>query len=149
MLRNPSLLLLGAYLITLCKAHGNHGSRNSHDQVPVTEEEEQDWATRHMKEEHHISSFDAPSFFTLHDYDSNGYWDGAEIQRTYGLEDESNRNVDEHARYHVKEAVLREFDEDGDERIDMGEWIKGWKGGKRLMDFGVSCTIRERDGGRW
>ena len=38
-----------------------------------------------MHTEHHIDSFDLPSFFKLHDLNQDGVWDEAEIEAVYGL----------------------------------------------------------------
>ena len=75
--------LLG--LARYAHAHGGH------EQQPVPADA--DWTTRHMIEEHHISSFDAGSFFNLHDYDSSNEWTPDDILKTYGLKDESTKHV--------------------------------------------------------
>ena len=77
----PFLRLAAACLVTgLVAAHGTHDASVSRPDS---------WAEYHMLEEHHVSNFDAPSFFTLHDFNSDGIWTGDEIRRTYGLDDES------------------------------------------------------------
>jgi hypothetical protein len=40
-----------------------------------------------------MDSWDAGSFFALHDYNSDGFWQGDEVLRTYGLMDLSNKDV--------------------------------------------------------
>ena len=46
-----------------------------------------------MAEEHHLTGFDASSFFTLHDFNSDGSWTADEVRRMYGLEDESLKDT--------------------------------------------------------
>lgn len=65
-------------------AHGSHESSG---------ERSSSWAEYHMLEEHHLSNFDAPSFFTLHDFNGDGIWDGSEVRRFYGLDDESLKDT--------------------------------------------------------
>ena len=67
-------------LAALAVAHGNHESAGNTFAS---------WAEYHMAEEHHVSNFDAPSFFTLHDFNSDGSWTPDEVRRMYGLDDES------------------------------------------------------------
>lgn len=45
-----------------------------------------------MHTEHHIDSFDLPSFFKLHDLNMDGFWDTAEIQAVYGLKHDASHN---------------------------------------------------------
>jgi hypothetical protein len=77
-------MLLG-YTTILCAitslvvAHGGHESAKNVDS----------WAEYHMAEEHHVDNFDAPSFFTLHDFNADGSWTPDEVRRMYGLDDES------------------------------------------------------------
>lgn len=109
-------------------------------QVPVSDDT--DWATRHMAEEHHIANLDPSAFFTLHDYDSSGQWSPEDIRRTYGLDDESAKDVPLEKKANAVNEVVGMFDRDGDGAISREEWMDGWvKDGKRLPDFGVSCHI--------
>lgn len=112
------------------QAHSGH-----HDQEPLGEHT--DWATRHMVEEHHISNFDPESFFLLHDYDASLTWTAAEISRTYGLDDESAKDVPEQKRQEVVKDVLGKFDFDVDGVVTLEEWLEGWHRGTRLQDFGL------------
>lgn len=72
-----------------------------------------------MHTEHHIDSFDLPSFFSLHDLNLDGYWDEAEIQAVYGLHHHSVKGklpdelVDGRADVVVKK-VLEKLDKDND-----------------------------------
>lgn len=84
---------------------------------------------------------DPASFFTLHDYDNSGSWMVADIRRTYGLDDESAKDIVEEKKADVVKGVLELFDKNGDGVVERGEWMNGWvKEGKRLPDFGVGVT---------
>ena len=121
-----SLALLALLPTALCHGH----------QVPISDDA--DWATRHMAEEHHIANLDPSAFFTLHDYDSSGQWTPDEIRRTYGLDDESAKDVPQETKTSGVQQVLDLFDKDGDGAISREEWLNGWvKKGKRLPDLGV------------
>lgn len=119
-------------------------------QVPVSDDA--DWATRHMAEEHHIANLDPSAFFTLHDYDSSGHWSPDEIRRTYGLDDESAKDVPAEKKINAVNEVIGMFDKDGDGGISKEEWMDGWvKDGKRLPDFGVGFynCFNELSGWAW
>ena len=123
-----SLALLALLPMALCHGH----------QVPISDDA--DWATRHMAEEHHIANLDPSAFFTLHDYDSSGQWSPDEIRRTYGLDDESAKDVPQEKKTSAVQEVVQMFDKDGDGAISREEWMDGWiKEGKRLPDLGVGC----------
>lgn len=91
-----------------------------------------------LPEEHHITTFDPGSFFALHDYDGSLTWTASEISRTYGLDDESAKDVPENKKQEVVRNVLEKFDLDGDGVVSREEWLEGWERGGRLLDFGVS-----------
>ena len=84
MLISIALLFAAASLVA---AHGSHESSgnagNTYDS----------WAEYHMAEEHHLTGFDAPSFFTLHDFNSDGSWTPDEVRRMYGLDDETLKDT--------------------------------------------------------
>lgn len=88
-------------------------------------------------EEHHISNLDPGAFFSLHDYDYSATWTPEEIRRTYGLNDESTKDVSEEKREQVVKGVMDLFDEDQDGAISREEWLHAWTAGRRLPDFGV------------
>lgn len=135
-----SLALLTFLPTVLCHGH----------QVPISDDA--DWATRHMAEEHHIANLDPSAFFTLHDYDSSGQWSPDEIRQTYGLDDESAKDVPQEKKTSGVQEVVQLFDKDGDGAISREEWMDGWiKEGKRLPDLGVGrhrCYNQFWDGAR-
>ncbi len=90
-------------------------------------------------EEHHIAAFDGDSFFSLHDFDSDGFWSATEVERTYGLMDASNDDLPASTRAVVAVAVMKLFDADGDGRISREEWRRGYDNGhsKTLPDLGT------------
>ncbi|CAF9910651.1 MAG: hypothetical protein ALECFALPRED_006784 [Alectoria fallacina] len=127
-LLNPIVSIALLALLPTALSHGH--------QVPVSDDA--DWATRHMAEEHHIANLDPSAFFTLHDYDSSGHWSADEIRRTYGLDDESAKDVPMEKKSNAVQEVIGMFDRDGDGGISREEWMDGWvKDGKRLPDFGT------------
>ncbi|KAI9821939.1 MAG: hypothetical protein M1827_002521 [Pycnora praestabilis] len=105
------------------------------DQEPL--QPDADWATRHMAEEHHIASFDPGAFFSLHDFDSSGAWTPDEILRTYGLEDESAKDVSREKREEVVSSVMTLLDRDGTGEVTHGAWMRFMAEGGRLPDFGL------------
>ncbi|KAJ5713348.1 uncharacterized protein N7483_010529 [Penicillium malachiteum] len=111
----------------LASAHGSHSS----DQ-PSSD----DWATRHMMEEHHIEGFDAPSFFLLHDYDSSGAWTTDEVRKTYGMDDESNKDMSESQKKDAIRQVFDLFDPENTGFITQESWVKGIAAGTKLPDLG-------------
>lgn len=88
-------------------------------------------------EEHHITTFDSTSFFTLHDYDGNLVWDGEEIIKTYGLKDESAKDVPQSKRDDVVREVLGLIDADNDGLVSKEEWRLFVEGGGKLPDLGT------------
>lgn len=110
-------------------AHGEHGV----PEVPA----DADWATRHMAEEHHITSFDSGTFFTLHDYDSTGKWSAEDVRKTYGLLDESAATIPQTKKDDVVRIVFQMYDKDGDGFITKDEYLEGINSGLKLPDFGT------------
>lgn len=64
-------------------------------------------------------------------------WTHDEITRTYGLDDESAKDVTVEKRHEVVQDVLDKFDKDGDDMITKWEFMEGWRNGWRLKDFGL------------
>ncbi|GAM88618.1 hypothetical protein ANO11243_066520 [Dothideomycetidae sp. 11243] len=122
------LLLSLLALLSLALAHGGH------DQSPLAPDA--DWASRHMAEEHHISSFDASSFFSLHDYSSRGTWDGDDILKTYGLRDASLSHLPSSAREDVVKRILNIYDANHDGVVSREEFVSKFEKGERLPDLG-------------
>ncbi|KAK2766921.1 hypothetical protein FQN54_006236 [Arachnomyces sp. PD_36] len=110
-------------------AHGDHSSSQD-------DGGEKDWATEHMREEHHIDNFDPASFFILHDYDSSGVWTPDEVRTTYGLNDESNAGVSEERKQEVVREVFRLFDPNNKGHITKSDWMRLNQAGRKLPDFG-------------
>lgn len=55
----------------------------------------------------------------------------------YGLDDESMRGVEEAKKAEVVRRTLEIFDADQSGAVETGEWMEGWRSGKRLEDFGL------------
>ncbi|MCJ1224858.1 hypothetical protein MMC12_001504 [Toensbergia leucococca] len=132
-----SLLPTTLALALLALLHPLH-AHSDHSQHPLSDTT--DWATRHMAEEHHITTFTPDAFFSLHDFDSSGAWTPDEIRRTYGLlddeEESTTREISEERKEEVVREVLGVWDANGDGVVGRGEWMVGWEAGKRLKDFG-------------
>ncbi|MCJ1245553.1 hypothetical protein MMC30_002757 [Trapelia coarctata] len=123
----PFLFLLPAAL-----AH-----RAGRAQEAAVSPDDADWAIIHLAEEHHISNFDPGAFFSLHDFDSSGGWSPDEVRRTYGLDDESLKDVSEAKREEVTREVFKLFDADRNGIIEREEWMVRCARGARLPDFGL------------
>ncbi|KAL9625267.1 MAG: hypothetical protein Q9160_000669 [Pyrenula sp. 1 TL-2023] len=87
--------------------------------------------------EHHIDNFDAGAFFSLHDFDSSGFWDAPEISKFYGLNDESLASVPHSRKAEVVRSVMQLFDPAQTGRITRDEWLRLSAAGVRLPDFGL------------
>lgn len=88
-------------------------------------------------EEHHITSFDSGTFFTLHDYDSTGKWSAEDVRKTYGLLDESAATIPQAKKDDVVRIVFQMYDKDGDGFITKDEYLEGINSGLKLPDFGT------------
>ncbi|OAA70359.1 EF-hand-like domain protein [Cordyceps fumosorosea ARSEF 2679] len=129
--------LIAAALATMVSAHGSHGS-GAHGGT-YGEEARSDypnWMTRHMAEEHGMGTFDAQSFFTLHDFDSDGVWEREEMQRMYGLMDPSNRDVSHDRREAAYRELLALLDTSGDNLVSRDEFAAFVADGRTLPDLG-------------
>uniref|UniRef100_A0A060TIM6 ARAD1D39556p n=1 Tax=Blastobotrys adeninivorans TaxID=409370 RepID=A0A060TIM6_BLAAD len=111
---------------------------------------EDSWQVRHMKHEHGIDSFDALSFFTLHDSDGSKTWTRNDILNLYGLlrdkvvgdgsgvgDNKVTKEITEQTRDQVVNDVLRLIDLNGDGVISMEEWRIFTNKGGELPDFGL------------
>lgn len=73
-----------------------------------------------MASEHHIESFDLPSFFKLHDLDMDGFWNKDEIAALYGLRHHSHqakvaaKTSNPELEEKIIGLVLEKLDLDGD-----------------------------------
>jgi len=124
----PRTVLALVALASYVQAHGGH------EQQPIAADA--DWATRHMAEEHHITSFDAGSFFNLHDYDSSNQWSPDDILKTYGLKDESTNHISQEEKDKAVQQVIDTFDRDKSGTISFAEYTVGIAQGLKLPDFG-------------
>ncbi|KAI5860348.1 hypothetical protein GGS23DRAFT_581052 [Durotheca rogersii] len=127
-----AILFLATGLAGSVLAHGDHSA----SQKPVVGESA-NWMAKHMAEEHHITDFDASSFFALHDFDADGNWEPAEMLRTYGLMDESNRDVPAARRDEILGELLRLLDRDRDGRVTRDEFVAFVRAGGALPDVGT------------
>ncbi|KAI1768895.1 hypothetical protein GGR53DRAFT_314990 [Hypoxylon sp. FL1150] len=131
-----SAILVAAGLVCRVLAHGDHSDHSGGSQKPMVDENAS-WMTKHMAEEHHISDFDASSFFVLHDYDADGHWEAEEILRTYGLMDESNKNVPQSRRDEIQRELLQLLDTNKDGYVTRDEFVAFIEGGNTLPDVGM------------
>ncbi|KAI0067975.1 hypothetical protein BV25DRAFT_1793632 [Artomyces pyxidatus] len=115
----PVLLFLGS-----AHAHGDHGE---HSQEPITGEAAQ-YAQKHMATEHHIDSFDLPSFFQLHDLNRDGVWDSEEVEAIYGVHhvysQKKSKDDEEHQQKAkiIVDTIFKKMDKDGDGKIVLAEF---------------------------
>lgn len=87
-------------------------------------------------EEHHISSFDAGSFFNLHDYDSTNEWTRDDLLKTYGLLDQSTSQIAQSEKDAGIQKVIALFDRDQSGTISFAEYTVGVAQGLTLPDLG-------------
>lgn len=88
-------------------------------------------------EEHHTDGWDAGAFFALHDYNSDGRWQGDEILRTYGLMDVSNSHVTQPQRKEILQTLLSLLDTNRDGVVSRDEWLAFMASGQTLPDLGT------------
>ncbi|KAH7115951.1 secretory pathway protein-like protein Ssp120 [Dendryphion nanum] len=131
----PLLRIPLSALLILSSAFNASAHGGSHEQIVVADDA--DWATKHMAEEHHINTFDATTFFTLHDYDSTGQWSRDDIRRTFGLSDPSTSHITDPEKAAVIDTVLKLFDINKDGLVQQDEFVSKWAAGERLPDFGM------------
>nr|POE72464.1 putative calcium-binding protein [Quercus suber] len=128
MLMPRSMYALLGLLVTSLNAHGGH------EQQPLAPDAT--WADKHMAEEHHISSYDAGSFFNLHDFDSNNVWTADEIFKSYGLHDASTNHISKSDKDAAVQKVIGLYDRDMSGTISFAEYTIGSAQGITLPDFG-------------
>ena len=88
-------------------------------------------------EEHHIGNFDPGAFFSLHDFDDNGFWDSAEVLKFYGMEDESAKDVTETKKHEVVDKIMEIMDKNDNGLVEREEFMKFSADGNVLPDFGL------------
>lgn len=88
-------------------------------------------------EEHHIDNWDAESFFRLHDYNGDSIWQAEEMLRTYGLLDESNKDISQKRKEDILDTLLNLMDKNRDFAVSKAEWLDFIKEGKTLPDLGT------------
>lgn len=91
--------------------------------------------------EHHISNFDALSFFTLHDFNGDSLWSPSEITKFYGLEDTTGYTaaniMTTDKKKEVVDAILGHMDSNKDGLVSKDEWMNWSTSGHVLPDFGT------------
>lgn len=122
-----AVIAAACYLLGSARVYG-------HERLVVPEGA--DWTTRHMIEEHHITSFDAASFFHLHDFDGNDDWTVSEIMKTYGFEHESTQHISQAQKEAAARQVVSMYDRDTSGSISYAEFLIGDAQDIKLPDFG-------------
>ena len=64
-------------------------------------------------------------------------WTADEILSTYGLKDESTKDVPEQKKAEVVSTIMRLMDHDSNGKISRAEFLRFIDGGGELPDFGV------------
>ncbi|KAI0202698.1 putative secretory pathway protein Ssp120 [Astrocystis sublimbata] len=126
-----STVIVAASLFTGVLGHGG-----AHEQKPIVPDDA-NWMTKHMAEEHHMTGFDASSFFTLHDFNGNNRLEADELLRTYGLMDESNAHVPLSQRDEYQRQLLDLLDRNSDGWVSRDEFTTFIANGGVLPDLGT------------
>ncbi|KAH9432439.1 hypothetical protein MCOR02_007137 [Pyricularia oryzae] len=137
-MRSSPLLLLASFL-RVAMAHGDHGGYGKKPEVGP----DASWMDKHMAEEHHADHWDAASFFTLHDFNSDGHLDESELLRTYGVFDESNKHVTKQRKDEVTKQLMDMLDTDHDGFVAHNEFLEFIHQGKTLPDLGLGRATTE------
>ncbi|CDO73124.1 hypothetical protein BN946_scf185007.g178 [Trametes cinnabarina] len=128
------LLVSLAFLASLraAAAHGGHDK-------PAEGETIQQYALRHMATEHHIDTFDIPSFFHIHDLNRDGVWDKEEIEAVYVLQPNEQDDIEHQKKAeHIVKEVLKRLDKNGDGKITLREFeAVGLEGLPNFDDLGA------------
>ncbi|KAI0050604.1 hypothetical protein FA95DRAFT_1487052 [Auriscalpium vulgare] len=117
-----TLSLSVLFLLRSARAHGH----DEHSQEHLSDSAQ--YAQTHMATEHHIDSFDLPSFFQLHDLNRDGVWDSEEVEAIYGVHhvysQKKSKDDEEHAAKAklIVETIYKNMDKDGDGKITQAEF---------------------------
>ncbi|KAI0249533.1 hypothetical protein BJV78DRAFT_1226880 [Lactifluus subvellereus] len=110
-----------AFYVALAQAHEDHSKG-------TVSSDGTSYAQRHMATEHHIDTFDLPSFFHLHDLNSDGVWDEGEVEAIYGMHhiyaQKKSKDEEEHqekAKFIVN-VIFNAIDKDKDGKITLAEF---------------------------
>ncbi|KAG2734892.1 hypothetical protein G9P44_002898 [Scheffersomyces stipitis] len=131
-------------LIVAIFAHG------SHDNAIKQKPEHLTWQNWHMLEEHGLNTYDADSFFRLHDLQAKNSWSRSDILNLYGLlrehvvgdgsgmgeHDHNKEVISDEAKEHVVKSILKLLDADQDGEVSIQEWRDFTHNGGQLPDFG-------------
>jgi len=96
-----------------------------------------DLARIRTNEDTDISNFDPGSFFTLHDFNSDGKWTSDEVRRMYGLDDESLASTPAQTKDDAVNKVFRLFSYLDSGYISRQQFLDKVRAGVRLPDFGL------------
>jgi len=129
--------------LALVRAHGDHAARGAGHPPPPGGPDDETFIKQHMVNEHHIDTFDLPSFFALHDLDRNGFWSRGEIEAVYGVHHDWNPKDKDAEKIKAKadavvDRVLKRLDRDHDGYISLAEFeAGGFAGLPDLKDLGA------------
>ncbi|KAI0361080.1 hypothetical protein OH77DRAFT_1417277 [Trametes cingulata] len=116
--------LVGLAFFASLRSAAAHGGHDGHKEGETV----QQYALRHMATEHHIDTFDVPSFFQLHDLNRDKVWDKEEIEAVYGVHhvysQKKSKDEIEHQKKadHIVQEVLKRLDKNGDGKITLEEF---------------------------
>ncbi|KAG4305071.1 hypothetical protein PORY_001241 [Pneumocystis oryctolagi] len=94
---------------------------------------DKNWMDQHMKNEHHIESYNYEDFFYLHGFSYNGYWVLKDFRRIYGLD---NENLPENDKIELETKLLYYFDKNNDGIVTFDEFKAFFNQGNTLPDLG-------------